>query len=417
MGAATEKIALNCACAQFGASLSSVPFPDVHARLRDLAATLLPRVEELGVELTAHLMDEIPMYRAGDLVTPEDLRVTSTDNLRYILGRMAGLPGVAERATPEATGTARAEAGVPFDAVLEAFRVGGRFLWEQMVRYAPPEAKDDLILAAADIWAITDELSAQVTKAYRTVVADRARRDAQARTALVGSVLDGPGPGQLLWEAVRALDLPHTGEFVVVSAETPAPGAEGIPGIETFLQRREVSSAWRLDQGHQDGLVSLRPGVGLQALVSWLEEHATGRVGISSLFTRVDAARRACEQARSASSAASPGSVEIVRYEQQPFAVLLARVPDRSVEIARQVLEPVLELPTEDAEALLDTVRVWLECAGATSRAASRLHVHRNTVGYRLRRVHDLTGLDPAQPLHAARLHLALEAARVSGLA
>jgi len=41
------------------------------------------------------------------------------------------------------------------------------------------------------------------------------------------------------------------------------------------------------------------------------------------------------------------------------------------------------------------------------------LHVHRNTVRYRLRRVEELTGRDLTQPIGVAELHLALEAARI----
>lgn len=43
---------------------------------------------------------------------------------------------------------------------------------------------------------------------------------------------------------------------------------------------------------------------------------------------------------------------------------------------------------------LRDSLRVYLEEAGSVSATCSRLGVHRNTLGYRLRRVEDLTGLD-----------------------
>jgi DNA-binding PucR family transcriptional regulator len=45
--------------------------------------------------------------------------------------------------------------------------------------------------------------------------------------------------------------------------------------------------------------------------------------------------------------------------------------------------------------------------------AAAKLHVHRNTVHYRLRRVAELTGRSLAEPTGVAELHLALEATRI----
>ena len=47
--------------------------------------------------------------------------------------------------------------------MLQAVRVGARFIWEVLVERADPEAHDVLLLAAADIWAVSDELASQVT--------------------------------------------------------------------------------------------------------------------------------------------------------------------------------------------------------------------------------------------------------------
>ena len=61
-------------------------------------------------------------------------------------------------------------------------------------------------------------------------------------------------------------------------------------------------------------------------------------------------------------------------------------------------------------------MRIWLAEAGSTSAAASRLHVHRNTVRYRLRRLEELTGRRLTDPLDVSELHVALECARMLGL-
>jgi DNA-binding PucR family transcriptional regulator len=95
----------------------------------------------------------------------------------------------------------------------------------------------------------------------------------------------------------------------------------------------------------------------------------------------------------------------------------LASAPDAAVAVARGILGPVLALPAAECELLLATLTTWFAEQGATSQAADRLHVHRNTIRYRLRRVEELTGRSLTQPSGIAELHLALAAARIHRLA
>jgi DNA-binding PucR family transcriptional regulator len=118
----------------------------------------------------------------------------------------------------------------------------------------------------------------------------------------------------------------------------------------------------------------------------------------------------ALRQARLACAAGDPAGHAVLRYERAPIPILLASAPDAAAAVARAILGPVLDLPEADAAVLLDTLRAWFAERGATSAAAARLHVHRNTVRYRLRRVEELTGRDLAEPAGIAELHLALEA-------
>ena len=122
----------------------------------------------------------------------------------------------------------RAERGVPYAALLQAYRIGGRYIWELLVEAADHSVREQLLRAAADIWAVTDDLSAQVTEGYRTTLADRARRDVQVRSALLGTLLDGDvDVAEQLWESAAVLKLPRTAEFVVVTAECPSPRCRG----------------------------------------------------------------------------------------------------------------------------------------------------------------------------------------------
>ena len=358
---------------------------------------------------------EIALYAEGEVVSVQQLTASCADNVRFVLGQLAGLQDGTERAWT--TGTERAEQGVPYAAVLEAYRVGARFLWELLVERADEDAREVLLLAAADIWTVSDELAGQVTDAYRAALNDRARRDAQQRSVVVGSLLDGDATGsEDLWESIGSLDLDRGGELVVVSAECLTPGTESIRDAERELRRHNLTSAWRLDHDHQDGLVGLRVGFGVDKLVETLAGLTSGRAGVSAPFTSLEDAPAARRQARLASLAATPGALEVLRFEEHPMGVLLAGAPERAEGLVHAVLGRLLELPPEDREVTLQTARAWLEADGSTSAAAERLFVHRNTVRYRLRRFEEFTGRDLAKPVQAAEAYVALECARILGL-
>jgi hypothetical protein len=390
--------------------MSEFPGPAVSA----VGERLLTRVDALATELTAVIRKAEPFYDAGATVPAEDLRGSVRDNLLYILSRLAGRPSPGLGA-PRATGRRRAEQGAPLPAILHSYRVAGTFIWSAILDEAGDEESAAALLpAASELWSIMDELSSSVTDAYRDTVADRARSNAQTRNAMLDVLLRGDGgDGSRLWESAATLRLPHQGTFVVAAAPAPRPGVEAIPHAEEALRTRDIRSAWRVEIDAHVGVVVLTRRTGIDVLCARLAELADGPVGLSEPYGNLEQTPAALRQARLASAAATPGSHEIVRYERVPIAVLLAGAPDAAATVARTILGPVLALPATECDVLLGTLRAWFTEDGATSVAAEKLHVHRNTVRYRLRRVEELTGRSLTRPTGVAELHLALEAARI----
>ncbi|MGY1725207.1 helix-turn-helix domain-containing protein [Blastococcus sp. SYSU DS0533] len=74
------------------------------------------------------------------------------------------------------------------------------------------------------------------------------------------------------------------------------------------------------------------------------------------------------------------------------------------------VLAPLLADPL-----LTATAETFLDCAGSAARTAGALHIHRQTLYYRLGRIAALTGLDLADGDARLLLHSGLRAARLSG--
>lgn len=84
---------------------------------------------------------------------------------------------------------------------------------------------------------------------------------------------------------------------------------------------------------------------------------------------------------------------------------LLAVPPERAEWFARRHLGPILGRPE-----LLETLRVWLAVGGSRRAASERLHLHRNSVGYRVGQLKSRLGVDPLDPGQSAVLQAALTA-------
>ncbi|MFJ9381363.1 PucR family transcriptional regulator [Streptomyces sp. NPDC101455] len=66
--------------------------------------------------------------------------------------------------------------------------------------------------------------------------------------------------------------------------------------------------------------------------------------------------------------------------------------------------------PIQERPELMATLRAWLAERGSRQSVSEQLHLHRNSVGYRVRQIKNLLGTDPLLPAASAELHLALAA-------
>jgi DNA-binding PucR family transcriptional regulator len=96
--------------------------------------------------------------------------------------------------------------------------------------------------------------------------------------------------------------------------------------------------------------------------------------------------------------------------------LLLAGAPgDLRAALHRRVLGPLLDYDAEQHTDLVHTVRVFLECSGSPTRAAKALHVHVNTLRYRIGRAGELLGTDLTEFTDQLDVYLALRAGDQAG--
>jgi hypothetical protein len=381
-------------------------------RLERLAGVLLETLDERCAEIAGQVRGRVPFYRESGAVTHDDLRLSCVDNLRFVIEGLArGVVG--DPAPAAATGVRRAEADVPLPAVLAAYRIGFRVMWEHVAEQArrhdlPAEA---VIAATADAMVAHDVFTEAMAAAYnetltRRILGQEAERSALAETVLSGTILDR----RTLWEVADLLGLPVTGSFAVVAEMLTAPGRSMLPGIEAALAQQGCRSAWRLLPDVQVGVLEIGEAR-LEDLIDLLEASGPVRIGISPIFEELADAARAVELARLA-GAAAPLRGGTARFEDNPVGIVAAAAGDVMERMAREVLGALDTLADAEKHVLLETLRVWVEVGGSPSKAANRLFCHANTIRARLRRFEEKTGLRLDRPADAAALCLALEVRR-----
>ena len=261
--------------------------PDPH--IVELGKLILPRAPRLGKAMADLLCEEIDAYRDGSVVTKDQVAESCVANLTFVFRSLAGDADI-DVSPAEQTGTARALAGVPLPAVMTAYRIGFRFMWEETLAAARAAAipTDSMLDATARIFFAQDTFTQAMSTAYRQQLTAQILEREEERSALVEALLTQRITNtQSLWEAADLLRLPTSGPYVVVAAELPAIGKLGLPTIENKLSIRDIRSAWRLLPDLQVGIVHLRGRATAKTLgtvAEVLRQAATAQVGISWVF-------------------------------------------------------------------------------------------------------------------------------------
>jgi hypothetical protein len=383
--------------------------PDPH--IVELSTLMLARAPELGQALADRLFREIGAYHDGSVVSREQVAASCEANLTYVFHSLAGHADD-DVSIAEHTGSARALSGVPLPALMTAYRIGFRFMWEETLAAARAAGipVESILDVTARVFTAQDRFTQAMANAYRQRLTAQILEQEEERSALVEALLSRRiTDSQSLWEAADLLRLPTTGPYVVVAAELPAIGKLGLPAIENKLAARDIRSAWRLLPDLHIGIVHLRIQDTVNTLTSVLRQIATVRVGISPPFDDLAETSEALRFARLAVSGKAAADALITVFDDTPLAIAAVSAPEVMMKIRTSVLRRLKELPDAERTILLDTFQAWLHEGGSANDTATKIFCHPNTVRHRLRRIEELTGRSLSRPQDVAELCLAFE--------
>ncbi|MEU8587527.1 PucR family transcriptional regulator ligand-binding domain-containing protein [Streptomyces sp. NPDC048664] len=177
----------------------------------------------------------------------------------------------------------------------------------------------------------------------------------------------------------------HAGDEAIALVPLPSAASadgesEGASGTGTGIQAESLLAAVR------------------GPLSAGLDEDGRLTLGVSAAVHSAEGLRGALEEARHARRVAAARTGRVCAAGHQELAshvLLLPFVPDdvRRAFTAR-LLDPLREYDNRHRAELIPTLEAFLASDGSWTRCASRLHLHVNTLRYRVGRIEQLTGRD-----------------------
>jgi hypothetical protein len=373
-----------------------------------LLAVLRVQVADTAERTVAAVVSEVPEYAGafdGEYRTGLEGAVRmALGGFVSVLANVGGEVGSPQGALRGAYALGRGEAlaGRSVDSLLAAYRVGTRVHWQDLSRTAiehdvPAPAVADL---AAMMFAYNDELSAASVAGHADQIAAAGRLLDLQRERLARGLLAGEPADTLTARARRANWTAPTTLTVVLIPPTQAHLVTGL-GPGTLILPADAD----LPHPH-DETVLLVPDAHTSRPA--LMRALAGRSAVVGPARPWTLAAGSYHRAVRALTLPRPGDRAPLDTEAHLAALVVAADPDALHDLQTTALAPLAGLPEDTADRLAQTLRSWLLHQGRREHVATDLHIHPQTVRYRMDQVRDLFGDQLTDPDQVLTLTIAL---------
>ncbi|MFE6686756.1 helix-turn-helix domain-containing protein [Streptomyces sp. NPDC057743] len=260
---------------------------------------------------------------------------------------------------------------------------------------------------------------AEVLAQHRHHAAARETAARRAADALLALIAEGTGAFDA---ALHDCGLPVDGPFRVVVATLgdAEPGPADRALAEALHHHREAPfAAGLLPDGRAAAVVAGAHDEGVDALrEAWPALHDcrpgtplhAGVSGPAATAADLNAALGQAGYALAAARSTDPAGAGVTSVDDlTTLGALLSGVPaEVRAAFSSRVLGPLARAGSASHRMLLETLEVFLAQHGSWARTAEILHLHVNTVHYRIQRIETLTGRDLSRLDHKLDLHAAL---------
>lgn len=306
-------------------------------------------------------------------------------------------------------GEAEFQAGRGLDALRAAFRTGTRAAWRGAADLAGSAGiPTEIVVSLAEaIFVYTDELAAEVVEGYLRMQSDEAGELERRRRRLATLLLDPdvPADPETLSRASELARWPMPARLAVLAVAGQSPGA--------VARRLSVPA---LIGGDAEGVYLVLPDPEGPGRGAELERALEGQMAVLGPAVSVAEAPRSLRWARLGLRLVRDGALPEegpTRVERHLGEAILLQDEQLAGELVGRRLGVLEQLPAAERDRLLDTLTAWLDFQRHTPAVAEALHVHPQTVRYRLGRLRELLGEALESPDGRFELELALRARRL----
>lgn len=300
-------------------------------------------------------------------------------------------------------GEAEFQSGRNLDDLRAAFRIGTRAAWRGAADLAlrAGVSAPVAIATAEAIFVYADELAADVVEGYLRMQSDEAGELERRRRRVAALLLDPDGGDpEALAHAAELARWPVPRRLAVLALQSDSP-----LGPARRLDTEALSGA----DGEGGWLIIPDPdGPGRRAVLERALADETTALGPT---VEPGDAPRSLRWARVLLSLATLGALpsgRLLHTEEHLAELILLQDRELAGAQARRALAPLAELAPAERERLLDTLAAWLDHQRHTPLIAALLHVHPQTVRYRMAKLRELLGDALETPAGRFELGLAL---------
>jgi hypothetical protein len=412
-----------------------------HTLPPEAAETLRAEAAASITEMTEAIQADVAEYaRPGDPAYTATLSHAVRHAVETFIERVArpDLPLDSIVAEFRAVGLAEAREGRSLEPLQAAMRLGARVAWRRLCMVAGEQGLDTMALGRIGeaIFVYLDELAAASARGYLDARAEVAGEQERRRRRLLDLILaDPPASAEAVADSARAAGwtLPRRVAVVALGdhpadpdparaqtpaqtpphAQAPAParaqGQAAAPAPPPPILPPDVLIDWTR---REPCLIVPDPdGPGRSARI---ERALRGWPAAIGPVVPLAGASTSLRRARSALALAARGIIDaggrLVRADEHLSTLLIFADEELAGALLSARLAPLRDLRPAQRDRLAETLLTWLQHGCNASEVALRVHVHPQTVRYRLRQVDELFGDQLRDPDRRFELEIALRA-------
>ncbi|MBO0856363.1 MAG: helix-turn-helix domain-containing protein, partial [Nocardia sp.] len=367
------------------------------ARIPHLVSEDPDRLAEL---LLSHLRTKVrPFMSLPNPLLDSDVKAMARLCIRWAIGRDHPPAMPDPEVFLQAAAVRWARAGIPIEDVLHTVHAGFEGGLQVIIPRSGEPSREHVIAWTVAAMQLSDLCTAAISKAYVRELKSDAGEHHTAVHTLASALIAGNASSKM----ARECGIPIADAYYVVAVRVAAHPDENAPGLDRRVVagrklRRIQSELGRRFRNQALAMLSVDGGTVLLPTTACTEleldecfravaEHAG--TAVTAIMTRcaVDSVPAAAEQTHELLDTGESIGIGPGLHE---FGDLALQYQLTRPGIGRRILQTRIA-PLDDHPELLRTLRVFFQTDMNRKRTARLLHIHPNTIDYRLRRIGRLT--------------------------